>query len=432
MRKGIPLALAGLLAVAQSGVAGTGSPDSGAVPTPPSSRLGSGIESPPPAGDALAPQVFAPAGPVFGPEDDTNPMSSRLWGYGEYLLWWIRAASLPPLVTTSPAGTSQTSAGVLGADGTQILYGGNGVNGDARSGGRFGLGLWIDPKQTWAVTAEFLFLEDKSAHFTASSAGDPILARPFVNATTSAQDAELVAFPGVLSGTVSVNSTSRSFLGTEVNLEETLCHTCRSRVVVMAGFRFLKLDEGVTVTEALTATGTANPFAVAAGTNIDVADSFATRNEFYGGNFGIHDDIWLGDVHLGLLAKLAVGYMHETADISGGTQVTVPGAAPVTNNGGLLALPSNIGHSARSDVALVPEFGLNVGYQVTDLLEVHVGYTFLFWGRVARAADQIDFTVDPSQIPPAGTSTAATRPERAFGQSDLWVQGVSAGLELRY
>ena len=37
------------------------------------------------------------------------------WGGIEYLLWWQKDAWLPPLVTTSPAGTSRDLAGVLGA-----------------------------------------------------------------------------------------------------------------------------------------------------------------------------------------------------------------------------------------------------------------------------------------------------------------------------
>ena len=42
---------------------------------------------------------------------------------GEYLLWWSNGNPLPPLVTTSPAGTPRPSAGVLGQPGTEIVYG---------------------------------------------------------------------------------------------------------------------------------------------------------------------------------------------------------------------------------------------------------------------------------------------------------------------
>ena len=58
----------------------------------------------------------------------------RFWLRGEYLMWWTSGMDLPPLVTTSPQGTPQNQAGVLGQSGTTILFGGQTVNGDGRSG----------------------------------------------------------------------------------------------------------------------------------------------------------------------------------------------------------------------------------------------------------------------------------------------------------
>ena len=49
--------------------------------------------------------------------------TSPIWFQAEYLLWWIQGNPLPPLVTTSPEGTPQSNAGVLGAAGTGILFG---------------------------------------------------------------------------------------------------------------------------------------------------------------------------------------------------------------------------------------------------------------------------------------------------------------------
>src|SRR5437016_2163211 len=43
---------------------------------------------------------------------------TRFWGQAEYLLMWIKGDPVPPLVTSSPAGTPMTSAGVLGAAST--------------------------------------------------------------------------------------------------------------------------------------------------------------------------------------------------------------------------------------------------------------------------------------------------------------------------
>jgi hypothetical protein len=38
-----------------------------------------------------------------------------VWGSVEFLMWWGRGTSLPPLVTTSLPGTPQVDAGVIGA-----------------------------------------------------------------------------------------------------------------------------------------------------------------------------------------------------------------------------------------------------------------------------------------------------------------------------
>ncbi|MCI0640168.1 MAG: BBP7 family outer membrane beta-barrel protein [Gemmataceae bacterium] len=38
-----------------------------------------------------------------------------IWARVDYLHWWVEGTRLPPLLTASPPGTVQTSAGVLGA-----------------------------------------------------------------------------------------------------------------------------------------------------------------------------------------------------------------------------------------------------------------------------------------------------------------------------
>ncbi len=61
--------------------------------------------------------------------------AANVWVSGEYLMTWFRGASLPALVTTSPDGTTRTSAGILGTPGTSTLVGGD-VNDRIRAGFR--------------------------------------------------------------------------------------------------------------------------------------------------------------------------------------------------------------------------------------------------------------------------------------------------------
>src|SRR5262249_47573832 len=86
----------------------------------------------------------------------------RIWVRADYLLWWTQGMHLPPLVTTSPVGTSIENAGVLGVPGTTVLFGDSNVNDDLRSGGKITLGAWVNHEQTWGVEGYFFGLERQS------------------------------------------------------------------------------------------------------------------------------------------------------------------------------------------------------------------------------------------------------------------------------
>src|SRR5262249_54735384 len=153
---------------------------------------------------------------------------------------WTQGASLPPLVTTSPAGTPRTLAGILGGPSTVTLFGGSRVADDLRSGMRLSGGLWLDDEQSIGIEVSAFYLDPEGAGFGAASSGSPILARPFFNAVTGAGDAELVAFPGVLAGSVTAQA-STSLWGGEVNGRFNLLCDCNSRVDGLVGYRYLHL-----------------------------------------------------------------------------------------------------------------------------------------------------------------------------------------------
>jgi hypothetical protein len=151
-------------------------------------------------------------------------------------------------------------------------------------------------------------------------------------------------------------------------------------------------------------------------------------------NLGFRGEVRRGAWVLRGLADVAVGDNHEVVDVNGATTVSVPGAGPpVTNPGGLLALPSNIGHQSRDRVAVIPEFGLQVGYQLTAHLRAYAGYTFLYWGEVARAGNQVDLTVDPNLLPPVMQPVSGPlRPAAQLENTSFWAQGIDLGLEFLF
>ena len=111
------------------------------------------------------------------------------------------------------------------------------------------------------------------------------------------------------------------------------------------------------------------------------------------------------------------------------------GGSRTIANGGILALPTNSGHFTHDPFAVVPEVGLNVGYQVTNRLRLFMGYSFLYWSNVVRPGDVIDRTVNLTQIPSnlgPGTLVGPARPAVVLKDTDFWAQGLNFGVAVRY
>jgi hypothetical protein len=363
------------------------------------------------------------------PEPSTRP--SRVWARGEYLLWWTRTGQFPVLLTTgSPF---DPRPGALGMPGTLPLFGGN-VSTSDHSGGRFTFGLWLDDEQQTGVEANYFFLGERSAGAQAGgslTSGYPVVARPFFDVLAGREDASLVAYPGLISGAASV-SASTFLQGAEANLTgKGWCGECW-RLDVLAGFRYLQLIEDLGIREDTQVSPTSPAFA---GSLIHVADQFTARNAFYGGQLGARFQVRRGGWNLELLGKVGLGDSHQSVDIHGLTVLAAPGQPAVTAPGGLLALASNSGHFTRDAFAVVPEAGVNLGYQLNKYVRVFAGYTFLYYSDVARPGDQIDRGVNVNQVPASrtfGGPPVPARPAFALHSTDYWAQGVNFGLEFRY
>lgn len=171
-------------------------------------------------------------------------------------------------------------------------------------------------------------------------------------------------------------------------------------------------------------------------TRIDVGDQFQTANDFHGGELGLNWTLDRGPWTLDLLAKLALGNVHQVVEIDGRTLVTTPDDPPSFRAGGLLTLPSNMGTVSRDRFAVLPEWGVNVTRKATEHLSLTLGYNWLLLSNTVRTGDQIDRTIDSSQLSPllngTASATAATRPHNPFHQTTMWTHGVNLGLQLTY
>ncbi len=339
------------------------------------------------------------------------------WGRAEYLQWWVRGANTPALVTSNP------NNGILPS--ATLLFGNEQINKGGRSGGRFTAGYWFNDCNTTGLEASFLFVGNSADAFTAASNGSPLLARPFFNVLTGQQDANLIAAPDIVIGSVNVTS-SRQIYGAEINVREALFVDCCRRIDVVAGYRYFHVGEGLQVATNTTSIDQNNP-AIQVGTTFGITDAFNTSNTFNGGQLGLNAQHNEGRWTLDLLAKLALGGMSQHVNINGSTIVTVPNTAPVTNQGGILALASNSGQHDRNRFAVLPEFGANLRYQLSPLWRVNVGYTLLIVSNVVRPGDQIDLRLDPNQFPPPVAT--GTSPQFAYHESTVWLQGINLGIE---
>src|SRR5205085_451568 len=121
------------------------------------------------------------------------------------------------------------------------------------------------------------------------------------------------------------------------------------RLALLAGFRFLEMDEKLAFENTITG------FGLAAGNVLNFVDQFDTRNRFYGGQVGVRAEYSVEKLYFKGTAKLALGGMSEMLDVGGASTLTAPGGAPVRTPGGIFAQSSNIGHSSTSEFAIIPE-----------------------------------------------------------------------------
>jgi hypothetical protein len=397
----------------------------------------------PETSDLIGPD-YGPGGPFEdygGPGydcDSDSCCSAAFWVRAEYLYWWMQGMDVPPLVTTGP---SVNQPGFIDSPGTTILFGGRGLNDFGRSGGRVTAGWWLDDCQLFGLEGDYFGLARATSTFSATSGGDPILSRPFfdVRPSLTGQNVEQVASPGTIAGTVGVNVPT-TFQSAGLRMLFNLCcgEHCYNdytfdwfnghggyRIDFLLGYRFARLTDSVSVQENLTSLSTALP----AGTFV-VNDSFRTANTFNGIELGTQMVGFRGRVSIEFLSKLALGGVDQIVNINGST-LTNQGGTTTLSPGGLLALPSNIGQFQRGHFAIMPQLGLNAGFQITPRMRALLGYTFVYLSQVARAGEQIDFEVNSSQLPnnPSPPSGDLRHPQFVFHETDFWAQGINLGLD---
>jgi hypothetical protein len=348
------------------------------------------------------------------------------------LVWWSPGYNVPALVTTSTS-TDFATAGRLGQSGTSVLFGNSRVSDDKRSGLRIGAGYLLMPCRDVSIEGYYTTTGTLTDSFAANSSTYPVLARPFFNVLSNLQGqaAHLIAFPQEASGSVSVNITSE-FNSAEALIRRKMMDADNYHLDFICGYRYARLAENLDILESQTITGPRMPFPE--GTSLNITDQFDAINEFNGGQFGFTFSEQYRRWTLDVVTKLALGNTHSQVLVNGATARTGVGGvsnATLTYAGGVLAQPTNIGIYESNGITAIPELGLKLGFFLNRRLKLSAGYNFIYWSKVTRPGDQIDTSVNSSQIPP-GTLQGAGFPQYPAKTTDFWLQGFTAGLEYRF
>ena len=358
------------------------------------------------------------------------------WASADYSLSTMTRSVVPALVTSSPNGTSQATAGVLGMSSTNLLLGEGYMNSLTSNGARLTAGISFLPNMSLEVSG--FYIPNNPASFDAGSNGNIAIARPFFEPFTSQQAAELVAFPDRFSGNINVNFRT-TLWGVEANIFEDF--NLGLPLTPGFGFRYANLNDNLQIQQNSTALNapalTFNGASIPLSDSIRISDSYQTRNEFIGPQLSLRYEETAGAFTFGITGKLALGSTTQTVIIAGQSEhLSASGQTIATANGGFLATSSNIGSYNHNNFSAIPEVELKLSYNLTRNLSLFASYDFMCWTAIARAGEQVSPTVNLTQVPTAAIFNPGfggpSNPGPLFRNTDLIVNSLRVGLELKF
>lgn len=376
-------------------------------------------EPPPPPFDPVIP-TWAPCQSL---RTNRSLVLGHLWFGMDILGWSTKGAGAPPLITTSTAGTPASQAGVLGLPSTSVVFGSQTLHNELRPGGRLTIGWWFQPQQYQGIEFQWFELDGQNTRFTASEdTGSGIFARPVIDADTGLPAAVLSTYPGLLEGSLEATA-DLQLSGVGLVYRQLVWASEYARFDFLAGYRHARLYDRLRIDESLQSLDDSSGFTT--GSRISRQDEFRAINQFDGADLGAR--LWWSrgsSFALTGLAKAALGASQRTVLVDGQTSIR-SGSTTTTTPGGVLALPSNLGRQSEQDFGVLAEVGLGLEWQPACYWKFSLGYTWLYWSDVARAAAQIDRTIDLDQLAP--TAGSGSRPVPRLTTTSFWAQGLTAG-----
>lgn len=354
---------------------------------------------------------------------------SKTWLSTEALLWFAKGQNSPVLATTSDQGVLP-AVGAAGV--TNAFGGGDGIDAGILPGFRLSGGMYLDDCDKIGIGGRAYGIFSNANEFNASSDGSTSLGIPFYNVALipPAEDAYLVGFnidptTPVAAGSANIRS-DLDMIGAEGSIHLLLGRSKNHRFDMIGGYTFNKLKNSISVNTQSTNLFTGD--AIPDGTVFETNDLFAVENVFNGGHIGVLSSVVQSRVTLSTLTKVSFGNMRQTGAITGSTLQSGGGAPDATFAGGIFAQQSNIGTFSRDTFAFIPEVGVKLGYAIRPNMHFTVGYTLMMWSSVGMAGDQMDRSLDLTQV----NGAAGARPGHVFRDTTFWMQGVDLGLGWTY
>jgi hypothetical protein len=349
-----------------------------------------------------------------------------VWMKAEFLLWFPQERNTPPLGARNPnpadvpALTLSPTAVPFGDSfGGGLVPGFRGDIGSYFADGDFGIGgrVWV--------------LGDDEDDLNFGGDGSvQALGVPFFNINPDpaffGENAILIGFnPGVPAnvGNVAVRS-SLSIVAAEIYGRALLSKSKNHRFEMLGGYTHFNIADELNIN--IRSTG------LPAGLQTVFNDSFSTRNEFHGGQVGSEVSLTRGRWTASSLTKVHLGNMSQRINVRGNTaQGLLPAAPAVVANQGLFARGETLDlNGFKRDVfAFAPEMNLKLGYQFREHVNLHLGYTFVYWNDIALAGDQIDRNV---YIDTANFNLNTTTRHVAPRSSGYFVQGIDLGATIEF
>lgn len=365
-------------------------------------------------------------------------VTSKFWLRPEALLWDTKAAPVPqPLVTTGSP--NDAVPGAIGQPGTQVAFGGGTASFGSVGGIRLETGGWFDQRRVFGVEAGYFVLIQQNRQFADQSDifGNPVIARPTIDAQNGAERAYLDSLPAQILGGVKVILRSE-FQGANLDGVLNLVQTQCLRIDGVGGFRYLNLAESLNIYDqyqpVVGGTRTFGGSPISSGGLLTDFDGFKVTNSFYGGSGGARLYYCQGRWIFSALGKVAYGTVQQRAIISGSTTLADQQGHQHTLPGGILTTTANIGSYYQSPWAVAPEGRFDLAYQITPSVTARIGYTFLYLSNVARPGNQMSRVTSPNLVPsdPAYHTGGPNPPSFQFQTTTYWAQGMNFGLDVRF